>query len=261
MLSRSIIGVMILVSCLVSTVQAASVEVAVGGWRQAISGTFSYQGLSSNDIIDLEENLTFDDETVVLGRVKIETPAFVPNFYLVGAPAEFEGTGSKSTTLKFGDTTFNADTALSSKIQAIQYDIGIYYGLPFIKSATAGKLNLDVGLNVRVADLEAEVTGTSGAGTVIERENLLIPVPMLYLALQFSPIDAIAFEVEGRGISIGDNSFYSLTGRLRYQFAGPVFIAGGYRFDKLEIDDDDDGDDLLVDIELAGPFFELGLKF
>jgi len=246
--------------CFVSMSHATGVEVAVGGWQQAISGSLSYQALNNTDLIDLEDNLSFDDETVIFGRVKIETPAFIPNFHLVGAPAEFEGTGSKTTALKFGNTTFNANSALSSKIRAIQYDIGIYYGLPFIKTATNGIFSVDVGLNVRIADLEVEITGTSGGVTVTERENLLVPVPMLYLAFKFAPIDAVAFEAEGRGISVGGNAFYSLTGRVRFQFPGPFFIAGGYRLDRLDVDDDED-DDLLADIELAGPFVELGLKF
>jgi outer membrane protein len=260
MKKKYFMAAMIGIACLVSTAQAAGVEFAVGGWRQALTGTFSYKALDSGDVIDVENDLAIDDETKPFGRIKIETPAFVPNIYLVGAGAEFEGTGSKSVALQFGDTTFNADTALTSKIQANQYDIALYYGLPFIRTATAGKLNVDVGLNVRIADLDAEITGTSGTSTITERESLVVPVPMLYLAVTFSPIDAIAFEAEGRGISVGGNKFYSLTGRLRFQLGGPLFVAGGYRFDKLELDDDSD-EDLITDIELAGPFVELGMKF
>jgi outer membrane protein len=260
MLIKYIMVAVIGVTCLVSTAQAVSIEAAVGGWRQDLSGTLSYKALDSTDVLELEDDLAFDEETKPFGRIKIETPAFAPNIYLVGAPAELEGTGRKSVALQFGDTTFNADTLLDAKIRANQYDIGLYYGLPFVRTATAGKLKIDVGLNVRIADLETEITGTSGASTVTERESLVVPVPMLYLALTFAPIDAIAFEAEGRGISIGDNRFYSLTGRVRVQLGGPLFIAGGYRLDKLELDDDED-DDLITDIELAGPFIELGVKF
>ncbi len=258
MLKNAVFG-MIAIACFVSNAHAVGVEVAVGGWRQAISGKFSYLASDDTDLIDLEENLSFDDEDVIYGRIKIETPTFIPNFHLVGAPAEFEGTGRKSVAVKFGDTTFNADTALRAKVRAVQYDIGIFWGLPFIQTATANKFSVDVGLNVRIADLEVEITGTSGANTVTERESLLIPVPMLYLAIEFAPIDAIAIQAEGRGISVGGNAFYSLTGRLRFQFPGPFFIAGGYRFDKLDVDEDED--DLVVDIEIAGPFIEFGLKF
>ncbi|MEJ2156359.1 MAG: TIGR04219 family outer membrane beta-barrel protein [Desulfobacteraceae bacterium] len=259
MLRKGLLWATVLIICLAGTSFAAGVEVAVGGWRQDLDGTLSYQAISSNDLIDLEEDINFDDEDAFFGRIKIETPAFIPNFYLVAAPAQLEGTGRKSVALTFGDTTFNADAALSSKVRANQYDIGIYYGLPFIKTATAGMLNLDVGVNIRIADLEVEITGASGGITVTEREDLMVPVPMLYAALQFAPIDALAFEAEIRAISVGDNSFYSLTGRLRLQFPGPFFIAGGYRLDKLEVDEDED--DLITDIELGGPFVEVGLKF
>jgi hypothetical protein len=80
---------------------------------------------------------------------------------------------------------------------------------------------------------------------------------MLYVGVQFMPIDSLAIEAEGRGIALGDNKLYSLVGRVRYHFAGPVFVAGGYRFDKLELDEED----VVADIEFKGPFVELGLKF
>ena len=256
---KSIIWGTALILCLAAAANAAGVEVAVGGWRQDLDGTLSYQAISSDDLIDLESDIDFNDETVIFGRIKIDTPAFLPNFHFVAAPAKLEGTGRKFVALTFGDTTFNADAALSSKVRANQYDIGIYYGLPFVKSATAGMLNLDIGVNVRIADLEVEITGASGATTVTERENLLVPVPMIYFGLQFTPVDVMAFEAEARAISLGDSSFYSLTGRLRLQFPGPLFIAGGYRLDKLDVDEDED--DLLTDIELAGPFVELGMEF
>ena len=242
---------------IVSMSHAAGVEVAVGGWQHELTGDFSYEAVDALDAIDLEEDLSIDDEEVVFGRIKIETPVFFPNFYLMGAPAEFEGTGRKSVAFNFGDTTFNADTVLDSKIQVDQYDIAIYWGLPFVKTATADKLNFDVGLNVRIADLDVEITGTSGTNTVTESESITLPVPMLYLAFKFAPIKAIAIEGEARGLAIGGDSFFSLIGRLRYHFPGPFFIAGGYRMDKLDVDEDD----LAVDIELQGPFIELGVSF
>ena len=116
---------------------------------------------------------------------------------------------------------------------------------------------MDVGLNVRIADLKASITGASGGTVVTESESLRLPIPMLYVGLQFTPIKALAFEAEGRGIAVGDNKLYSLVGRVRYNFAGPLFLAGGYRYDKLEIDEEE----LVAEVEFQGPFVELGLKF
>lgn len=242
---------------MLSNAHAAGVELAVGGWRQAISGQLSYQALSDLDIIDLDNDLNFDDESRVTGRAKIDMPLFLPNIYLVAAPMEFEGSGIKSGTLNFGGTAFDFSAELTSKITLNQYDLGFYYGLPFIKTGTLGKLNVDVGLNVRIMDMEASVNGTSAGATVQESESVTLPIPMLYLGVQFNPIEALAFEAEGRGISAGGNKLYSLIGRVRFNFAGPVFVAGGYRFDKVDIDEDD----LVADVEFQGPFLEMGLKF
>ena len=248
------------VICLIaaySDARAVGLEMAVGGWGQSIGGTLSYSDSSIPDVIDLDNDIRFDDETKAVGRVKIDMPLVIPNIYLMAAPMEFEGTGSKSTDLTFGDITFDVDAALNSKITLNQYDVGFYYGLPFVKTATMDKLNVDVGLNIRIADFEAEITGASGGTTVTETKSLTLPIPMLYVGVQFEPISALAIEAEGRGIAVGDNRLYSLIGRVRYNFAGPVFLAGGYRYDKLEIDEDN----VDAEIDFQGPFVELGLKF
>ena len=248
------------VICLIaaySDARAVGLEMAVGGWGQSIGGTLSYSDSSIPDVIDLDNDIRFDDETKLVGRVKIDMPLVIPNIYLMAAPMEFEGTGSKSTDLTFGDITFDVDAALNSKITLNQYDVGFYYGLPFVKTATMDKLNVDVGLNIRIADFEAEITGASGGTTVTETKSLTLPIPMLYVGVQFEPISALAIEAEGRGIAVGDNRLYSLIGRVRYNFAGPVFLAGGYRYDKLEIDEDN----VDAEIDFQGPFVELGLKF
>ncbi len=240
----------------ISDAYAAGVEVAVGAWRQAISGNLSYSETQIPTEINLDNDFDFDEESKIFGRLKIDMPLFIPNIYLVGAPMEFEGSGQKSGTLNFGDVSFDFSLPVKSKITLNQYDVGLYWGLPFLKTATLGKFNMDLGLNVRIADFKATVTGQAGGVSRTESASLSLPVPMLYVGFQFMPIKALAFEAEGRGIAAGDNKFYSLVGRVRYNFAGPVFVAGGYRFDKVEIDQDD----VNADIDFKGPFVELGFK-
>ncbi len=75
--------------------------------------------------------------------------------------------------------------------------------------------------------------------------------------MQFRPIEELALEFEGRGILIGDDSVYSLIGRLRWNAIGPLFLTGGYRYDRIDID----YDDLTVDTKFSGPFVEIGLAF
>ncbi len=96
-----------------------------------------------------------------------------------------------------------------------------------------------------------------GTGTVILCRSVTVPVPMLYLGIQFMPTDQFSIEAEGRGVSIGDNQLFSLLGRARYQWKGPLFVSCGYRYDKVDVDEDD----VVADVDFSGPFVEVGLSF
>jgi outer membrane protein len=184
---------------------------------------------------------------------------FLPNISIVAAPMQFEGKGSKSIQFDYGDiTNIPVGAALDADITLNQYDVALFWGIPALKTATAGTFNIDLGLNVRWIDLEAKLHATDG-GTFDQRDEASVsaPIPMLFLAIQIMPTDSFGFEAEGRGLSVGDNKLYSIIGRVRYNFTGPVFVAGGYRYDKLEID----LDDVEADIEFSGPFIEMGLQF
>jgi outer membrane protein len=257
MYQRLVWAILIVNTMAVSGASAAGVEVAVGGWQHSVSGNLGNKAITEDDIIDLEKDIRFDNETNIMGRLKIDMPAVFPNIYLMAAPMQFEGSGRKSTTLNFGGITFDVNAKLDAEITLNQFDVALYYGLPFVRTASVGKFNIDVGINARFLDLKGKVTGLSGGLTVTEEESLAVPVPMLYFAFQLMPSDALAIEFEGRGIAIGDDSLYSLIGRVRYNFAGPAFIAAGYRYDRVDIDEDD----VVLDADFEGPFAELGFKF
>ena len=239
---------------------AAGVEIAIGGWQQSPGGDISYKALSDDDKLDLENDLGYEAENRFMGRVKIDMPLVMPNIYILAAPMEFEGTGRKDVDFIFGDQNFSGEVDFDSKITLNQYDVGFYWGIPGIRTATLGKFNIDIGLNARFLDLAAEITGESAdipGQTIQEKESVTLVVPLIYVAAQIMPTEKFAIEAEARGLAVGGNSLISLMGRLRYQFAGPAFIAGGYRVDTLDIDEDD----VVVDIGFGGPFLEVGVTF
>jgi outer membrane protein len=177
----------------------------------------------------------------------------------MATPVEFEGNGFKSVDFKFGDTTINGSAGFYSKLILNHADIALYYGIPLLEEATLETLNIDVGLNIRIYDIEAQIVGEEAStSTPIDiTETVTVPIPQVFLALQFRPLDWLALEAEGRGISISGNKAYSLIGRLRWNVAGPLFLTGGYRYDKIDIDEED----VRVDIDISGPFVEAGLSF
>ncbi len=228
---------------------AVGLEISAGYWKQDPSGDISYKGES----LDVEDNLKYDSEKKPFFRAKLQTPLFLPNIYLMATPMKFEETGSKDINFRFGDTTFTANVPFDSMVKLNHYDIGLYYSLPFINTATAGVLNMELGINARIIDLKAEVS----QGNLSESKSFTLPVPMLYAAVQLNPAGFLSIEAEGRGIAYSSNHYYDLIGRVKIKPIGPLFIGGGYRYEKIKIDHSD----VEASIKFKGPFVEVGMSF
>lgn len=237
-----------------NTAGALGLEFAVGGWAQGPSGTLGYKALVSDDFLDVERDLKYDDETRISARLSIDMPLFLPNIYLMATPMEFSATGEKAGGFKFGDITFDPGT-FSSETVLDNIDIGLYYGVPLLETASLERFNIDFGLNVRIYDYELTIRQDSSGRN--DSDTGTLPIPMVFLAAQFRPIERLSFEAEGRGISFSGNEVYSIIGRVKVKIAGPLFAAGGYRYEKVQLDEQD----VAVDIEFSGPFLEAGFSF
>lgn len=246
---RTLIGSMVLLLATAASARAMGIEAAVGVWNQSPRGDIAYQGTS----LDLKNELKYGSETRLMGRIKVETPFFLPNLYLMATPMEFKEQGEKSGTFDFGGTTFSGNVPFTSKLRLDHYDLGLYWGVPFLKSATAGILNVDLGVNARLVDLKAEIV----QGTTAESKSLIVPVPMAYAAVQVKPLSWLAAEGEARGVAYGKNRYFDLIARGKVIFFNHLFAAAGYRYEKLKIDQSD----VQADTNFGGPFGEVGCQF
>ena len=235
------------------TSHSIGLEFTAGGWNCNPSGYMSYEKISSDDNLDLEKDLNYDDETDLTGRVKIDMPLLFPNIYLMATPMEYDETGQKNVTFNFGDEEFDANVDFDSKLTLNTYDVGLYYGIPLLSTATLNKINIDLGINLRIIDLDAEIE----QGSTKESESLILPVPMGYVGVQFKPVKKLAIEAEARGIAYSGNHYYSIIGRVKYKIFGPLFGAGGYRYEKLKIDEED----VKAEVKFQGPFIEVEMNF
>jgi outer membrane protein len=233
-----------------ASAQAVGLEVAVGGWEQSPDGPIAYQNPLITDSIDLANEAGYDDETKVFGRAKLDLP-ILPNFYFMATPMEFEGVGNK--TFDFGGINITDD--FYSKMTLDHYDLAMYFELPLLETASLNTFNLEFGINVRMLEVDMQIQDTSSLFT--EQIDETLYVPMVYLGFQFRPIEKLSFEAELRGTEYNDSSYYDLIGRVKYKFVGPAFLAGGYRYETLEIDEEG----ILADFEFSGPFAEAGFQF
>jgi outer membrane protein len=224
-------------------------EAAAGVWYAMPSGDMKYKSSTSDD---LKDAFGFDNKSAAMGRVKVDLPV-IPIIYLMATPLEFTGDSKQSITID--GTTYNADA--NTKLTYNQYDLALYYGVPFLGLATLGTIHVNGGINVRMIDAKAEVNGMAGATADTTTVEKTIPLPMLYLSADICPTDSLALEAELRALSVGYGSIVSAIARLRYSPIGPLFVAAGYRYEDMSIDKDD----FKADIKLGGPFAEVGLKF
>jgi outer membrane protein len=227
-------------------------DVAVGGWQQTPTGNFGYKSV---DTLDLKDDLKYDTKTAVMARAKVELPLILPNIYLMYTPMSFDGTGSKNVNFTYGGSNFTQGVPIQSKLTLDHIDLAFFYPIPLLKTATLGKLNAELGLNLRKIDFKGTISQDTLNRT--ETKEQTIYMPMLYVGVQIKPISLFALEVEARGIGNGDNHYYDYIGRLRINPIPLVFVAAGYRSEDIKID----VSDIKAGIKFSGPFAEVGLSF
>lgn len=231
---------------------AMGLEIAAGTWNQSVQGDVSYK---SEDRLDFENNLGYGDQFNISGRLKVDFPTFIPNIYVMATPMSFDAEGTYPEDFTFGDTRFEGDTAFYSEMVLNHYDIALFYGVPLLSHVSFDIINVELGINVRIVDLEATVRQQSESLEESVRHTLTIP--MFYLATQIQPMEKLTIEAEMRGITYDDNHLVSVIGRLKYSPLSPIFVAGGYRYDNIVFKEKD----IDADMEIIGPFFEAGFQF
>lgn len=238
----------------------ARLEIGVGAWDQNIRGDLYYNLYASPDVADVEDDLGLDSDVRGVAYLKWELP-ILPNLYLGVTPMKFEGRQIRDTSFEFGEYTFLADRPLKSKMVLNHYDIGFYYSLKLPDVASMKEVKLDLGLNLRTAELDVRVSGSvatdDGIRHARESKDYTLPIPMLYGAVQITPVDKISLEVEGRGVTLKGDHLFSFLSRIKFYVQKNFFIAAGYRFDYIRLDEDD----LNIDSTVGGVLCETGFEF
>lgn len=227
-----------------------NVEVGLGGVQYSPEGTLGYKGIA----LDVKNDLGYDKIKRFTGRVKVDFP-IVPGIYLQANPMKFEGTGSKTVGFQFGDRVFTAGVPITSSLNLDQYDLALFYTIPFLKTATNEILNVELGLNGRYIDFKGELTQPTLA--LSESKSQALGIPMGYLGLHISPLDFLKLETELRGVAYGGNRYIDLAARLKMKILRYGFVAGGYKHQNIVIDQND----IKADLRIGGPFVEAGIDF
>ena len=151
-------------------------------------------------------------------------------------------------------THFSANVPFNSTLKLDHYDLTLFYGIPFLKTVSKGKLNVELGLNARIIDFKAEISQPQTF--LSQSKSLTIPVPMGHFAFQFKPVKKISIDGELKGIAYGSNRYYDVTGRVKFKIVKLLFLSGGYKYQNIKIDQRE----VKSDLRFGGPLLEIGLE-
>jgi outer membrane protein len=241
-------------------------EASIGAIQQKPSGYVSYRAGSNTDNIDIKNDAHLGDKTNPWVKLKLEHPIpLIPNIKLAYMPMKFDGSGNVTRDINWGGHTYKANADFSLSVTLDRFDTTLYYNLPFINTATAGKLDVEFGLNVRTMMFEGKLSGTdkNTNQSISESKSITLPIPMGHLAAEIKPINQVSLLGELNYIGYNKNAYYDYTAGLRLNSHGLIstplkpFIEVGYRYEKLKLDEKD----VKSDLKIKGGYALVGVRF
>lgn len=230
---------------------ALGVQAGVASWNYDISGSLRYQSKDSSNDIDVEDDLGYDDDSLIYFYALFDHPLpLIPNVKIGLTNIDTDANGRLSQSVVYGDRTFVANENVSSELKLDQIDFTLYYRI------LDNVANLDLGLNVKYIDAETRITGDV---TGSESADISAWVPMLYGGVGIDlPFSGLEVGMDGSIIGYDNSMFYDFTAKLNYTTVWRLGLDLGYRVLKLDLDDIDDS---FADVEFEGPYAGAYLKF
>ncbi|MDA8388935.1 MAG: hypothetical protein M0Z58_09795 [Nitrospiraceae bacterium] len=174
-------------------------------------------------------------------------PASLPDVYLMATFLRFQGENSMSHPFVFG-FPFQAGKPFTAETRLDHYDIAAIYSL--VRPPERGLFNVEAGINARVIHFQTSITQ---GGTTFAFTDTFV-VPLLYIGARFRASSLIGLEAEARGMAFGTEHYLDLTGRVKFLVLKPLFVAAGYRYERMKIS----RRDLSMNGGFGGPFVEAG---
>jgi outer membrane protein len=241
-------------------------EASTGAIQQKPRGYVSYEELSDTDKIDVKNDANLGDKTKPWAKFKLEHPIpLIPNIKLAYIPMKIDGSGVLKRDINWGGREYQANADFNLSVKLDRVDTTLYYNFPFIKTATAGKLDVEFGLNVRTIMFDGRLSGIEKniGESISESKSITLPIPMGHLAVEVRPISQVSLVGELNYISYSKNTYYDYAVGLRLNSHGFVqtalkpFVEVGYRHEKLKLDEES----VKADLKVKGLYALVGVRF
>jgi len=251
---KKIITTLVLGLLMTSTLMAdfMRIEMGAGLWLNTDSGVKSYtlDGSAGSDIS--QEKESSDPYLWVL--IKHPVP-ILPNLRL-----EYVGVS----TTGLADGTFDDFIASNSpsQLDMTQYDVIPYYNL----LDNTAWITLDVGLDIKIIEVEyrADNVNVLGFSSGSYRDSDTVPIPLLYTRVRVEiPGTNIGLEADAKFVEYDGDRVYDLRAKIDYTLdfipAIQPAIELGYRAQKYDIEDEDEGGKIFL--EFSGLYAGAMIRF
>ncbi|MFQ5487436.1 MAG: TIGR04219 family outer membrane beta-barrel protein [Gammaproteobacteria bacterium] len=242
---------LLLLLCGTAAADTLGVRVGAAYWAYDIEGFARYKSKDPADNIDVQDDLGYNDDSLVFGYLLLEHPIpLLPNVKISKTAIDSKASGNLSASFTYGDLTFTANEAVDSQVELDQVDITLYY------QVLDNVVNIDLGLNAKYIDSKAKI---SGALSGTEEADVSGWVPMVYAGVGVDlPFSGLGVSADGSYIGYSGSKFYDYSVRATYTTPWVVGVDVGYRKLKLDLDDFDNS---YANIEFSGPYAGLYASF
>ena len=219
-------------------------------WNQEPSGDVAYSESGLATEIDFDDTLDLSGESEGMYWLSIEHPVpMFPNLKLQSTQISSDGTETAKQDITFGNTVYTAGTVLDSEVELNQTDVVLYY------EVLDNAFSLDLGLDVKIMDAKFSVASSTDEDEV----TVSLFVPMLYGAARFDlPFTGAYLGGSGSILAISGNSYSDYQLNLGYESGIGLGVEGGYRVQKVKLDD---VEDITADFQFSGAYLGVFYHF
>ena len=262
-ISGSFLLIIFSLSFMPMSISAAELSFSAGGgiWRNEGTGELRYK---DNPAVDIDY-LDYDKENRGYIWAELRHPVpFLPNFRVEYVDLKLSGHSSHA--FAWEDVGFKADAY--SETTLTQLDMILFYNvlsLPWV--------DLDLGADVKYIDFTFDAEGEGKdlddlgvQAEFTEDEDETAYIPFIYSRVRAN-IPATNFGIEGdvKYITYKNTTVLDTSIKANYFFdlkAVKLGIEAGYRFESIDIDEDDfSGLTFDIDVDIEGPFAGVFIRF
>lgn len=199
-----------------------------------------------------------DDDGYFGGRADFKWG--MPHLIVSGQATDHSGSGVLSSTIDLDGTTITAGTAVDTT-----FDLGLYNALLMFDFLPTDVFELGLGFGIGALDLDAQFVG--GGNTIATDETLPVPLIAACGAVQLSRFELAALlsgmsgSVDGNDLTYLDLDAFGRVGLIRPDDRGRISLLVGYRYLDIDLEYEDEGDNVLFDMEFQGPYAGLEVSF